>query len=840
MKKTLLSLLLIIVSVYAILLLGVQLGLLSSWLFLGAIPLPRGAAGFIRLIVILTIGGFLWWLRRRPVIASHAANAPWPDWRTRILETLVIAIVSFGVLAVMACSSSSGGRLARLSNLPPDQVRVYVGILAASAALLVIGLVLSLFGRTSLSICLTAIALSGHCFLTESSKLFPPFARSDPPQLIITLGDCDVVGAEVRINGVYLGKTPLKLSFDELSARIPHWNEPSKAENRIPVRVQNIRAPWENYTHFRNRWSKLDLTQARSLPSSPQGSNRDEVYCEFRYAGEVGGGGGFGGGSANYGPYWFRADVEFPQRQKRLDTLLNQARLADYKAGPPWFQAMETFHSDGWIALRKCFADEPQMRSILDDWAMWRYGFKQSPDADAAWRAFESICDEADSTGRYISGSVPGRAVELLVPHLPPERLVSRAEGLLRSVRLVSYSSTDMVDGGIWGMAAETSLHHWPLQPQPSESGHLSPGGFAVAHAVWKLDQLLDANGKAGPNIVEARVTPALIRVPWAIDYAIRLGGPDLDRFLLRQDWQADPNRMSFENTVYKHGKSVNRWLYMLANLRDPAGKQFRAQHPRELFALAADLLQHTFAGDIPDFLFLDLEQGSRSLAAQFWPQFQACVSGWTPYRVVDVQWKYLLRMEPISTVDDYVQVWRRATREQRDQCWYYAIEKLTDPKRRQVIDALADEIQRNFTPEQLNQLENTEWEGEGRLLRQIWRWQSAHSPQAEAEQVVAELRKPPNKRQHNSLSDFWLERVPPDHPIITMLAGAKEPELRTLVLCRPRACPTPANRRLLDTLLRDSDAAVRQAAERVRAELDQLAATPSSAFVSDPAASQP
>src|ERR1035437_6707149 len=157
-----------------------------------------------------------------------------------------------------------------------------------------------------------------------------------------------------------------------------------------------------------------------------------------------------GGGGGNRLTYAANTEigVEFPGRQKRLESLLNQARVKDYRVGPEWFAVMETYEEDGWNTLRKEGLEEAGLREVLRDWARWKYGLEKVRTTEEAWGAFEKICDEADGGREYLPTSVAGEAVALLVPKLRVESLIRRAEGVLRSLGSVDWGYMKWRFGG--------------------------------------------------------------------------------------------------------------------------------------------------------------------------------------------------------------------------------------------------------------------------------------------------------------------------------------------------------------------------------------------------------
>ena len=521
---------------------------------------------------------------------------------------------------------------------------------------------------------------------------------------------------------------------------------------------------------------------------------------------------------------------------------MNLARLNDYAPGSEWFEAMETYRSDGWIALRRAMDKEPGLAQVLDRWATWRYGLEQVTDTKAAWTVFERIRQEADQQQYYLTADIAGRAVELLTPKLDPDQLVRLARSIVRSTRLYSWSSWQMNSRGQFGMNASP----WGLPTGAEEyvTGYmaggrgeqrLAPGDYAVAHAVWMLAQELEAQDDTQPNIVERELVPPFLARHYhnlvLLRLAAQIGGPALDQYLLRQNWQAAPEDLPWgEKDRPNAVGEVNGWLYLLANLRSPTGRQFRQDNQPRLMEMADRLTQHMFSWSWDrslQFLFLDLEAGPSSLARRYWPRFQEAATR-EKHDALSLQYQYLLRMEPLSTVDMYVQCWKESRGDpgQFDE----ALDNFTKSsvpyhKRERIYEALADYIEGDVRNVEAA-YEPNEQKLRRDLLGHLGEKLRPITDEARARDLFIEIQAGSPKYLPANVA-AWLTHSAPGHPLVRLLANAKEPSLRLLVMGALREYPTPANRAILQKLLQDNDEQVRTAAQAVAAALTTLKETP-------------
>lgn len=784
------------------------------------------------------------------------------DRTSRIAEAIVLACAAAAIFVFTATNTSTGGRLLILDQFRPEFAATNVLVAAVMAIGVAVGILIVLTWRTAVGVliaaavlCCYGVLLNGPEHLLES--LAPEGSTIPDASLTFRLSSPDVDGAELWVNGVHLGTLPYETTFEDFYQKVPHWaEEPNEFKNRssmlfVPNRWHpessrpsgSYYSLWGEITipkqpeHWRVRNSRriMDLNERRKIEDADERSRT--YYAQVKLGDEWGGFNGGGSSSGGGGRYdRRRANVHFGfiflQRNARIEKLLDKARLSDYRPDAEWFKTMQTYKADGWLAVRKAMDEEPEMSQVLDAWAVWQYELDKVTDSESAWGAFERICKKVDKRQYYLTSDIAGRAVELLVPRLDTDRLARRALSTIRSTQSFGWYTWQMNDRTQFGFSYRpdglyTGANRLTGQWVGGRGGKLSPSDYAVAHAVWILDEMLDHQDDAQPNVIERKIVPTFIcwnfRSPSLLRVATKIGGPEIGRYLLRQRWRTKPEDLPYQEHISVHGEELNGWLYLLANLHSPAGRRFHMENENRLFEMADVLVNDMRMGwyDELDFLFEDLDRASESLAVKYWPRFRALASTKQPDTLL-FQYYYLVHMEPLSTVDMYVKCWRdyRADRS----CFYEALEVfdklvLRLDKREQILTALKRHVERNVS--------NVTGESDQQRLRKylLERMKEKlllQNDSRQAEDIFGEL-KVKNAKYKSENVAAWLEHAEPRHPLVKMLVDSNEPGLRMLVMGALKEHPIPANRAILQRLLRDSDERVRKAAEEVAAVLKAL-----------------
>jgi hypothetical protein len=197
-------------------------------------------------------------------------------------------------------------------------------------------------------------------------------------------------------------------------------------------------------------------------------------------------------------------------------------------------------------------------------------------------------------------------------------------------------------------------------------------------------------------------------------------------------------------------------------------------------------------------------------------------------WQAVKAMWQYLVRMEPVSTAQQYVDAWRPVTKNQWEN--QYAIPELASlppAKRQEVIDAIRKEVESD--PRFARGGSEEAWRGN--ILRAL---DDQLPNDVQARQIMEGLVRGGKDDPSPEKIALWLEHTRPDHPLVAMLSGADQPRLRLLAVGALREHPTPEQRKLLDKLLNDADPAVRSAAQAIAERLKALAAERPSRYASD------
>ncbi len=688
----------------------------AAWIG-GAVTLVIGAFAIARRLAVRFTG----W---RPAELSLPVDAPRPSVLSRRVESATVwliglALVGAGLLNVWWYGVD-------LDVVPLAQQRHEFVVLSVLAVMITGLALIGVVWRMGVSIVAIGVLLSAYFSLLDQGTISRRAANeADLAACPIEIRMEDgTVGANVWVNGVLLGQTPVKVTLADWM-RLPKWLDAPTAgpDGRDTTSMRASGGP---------RWITCVVKPDRrwTPATMPEG-----VY--FLWV-EIGGEPlrSAIASQANVsfdGVQWMASPIlilgQSPHWLTALDRLLDQARARDCRIESPdeWLAALHSFGEGGWRQAMRAAESEPLLNDMLVELLQREIGVTAATTQDEAWAIFERLERQATEARGYQSESRIGRSLELLLPHLDPERLARYAAGIVDELRWIpSARSWDVLKRGeqesvgraILPVASHEHESQTDGNARPTFStGYLTLSPVSVdvthfrrrdqlarlsflAHAVWRMDELLDREetDEAGDNVIERLVVSALLRR--GTEHAdvrqlvMRLGGSLEDQQFQRwfRDWRK--RRPGHE---FQFGPEFWR---MTQGDQSEAARRWRRQHPEEVVAFAEAIGFE----ENQDFYFgsSDADVTTESLSVRFWPKYRDRVMAMRrlpPVKKLAAMWRYLVRMEPHSTPEMYVSAWRTSGIElflanelQLDDAEIAT--RLSHEKRKAVIAALRAEAQ--------------------------------------------------------------------------------------------------------------------------------------------------
>ena len=785
-------------------------------------------SGFIQLLFLL----FLFLVVRvigLRVTKGKSISMPKTNNVTRIVEALII--FSAGLVCFINLSCFNDGMLLHLNQLRPDFAITHIIIAAIAIAFLLIAVLVTWFGKTSIAvIVMTIVFISYGVVITKAPFQGPGYimAKIAPkdswvPIVNYTFKVNDgLEGAEVWINGIYLGTTPFEMTGDEFYNKVPFLIEPPDGYEKAPEDV-----PQEEWKQPEGDWFKMMLVCLEEKDDiSSQGisylSDYKDYYAKIKYADEWGKNCmGNSGGSGDFNQYDYEVSLSGhfsvtdkleQESNERFNKLIQKARLAIYKVKSDWFETIDTYGGQGFRDIQKLATNEKEFLLILDTWTKWKYNISDNMTQKQANEIIDRICSEADAGGRYDTDGIERMALGLIYEKLNLDDMIKRYKKILNT-RVEKF------------------------QPQSWD---------LIRQAIELWDEKLDKEDAGKTNIIEKKIAPELILHGY-IERASSLGGPVIEKYL-QQMYQRDNKISGLELKDYEYvgGKRLNKWLYNLVFMKSPAAREFRQNHRDEVMELA-DLLVGSSSNsskEPPEFLFEDIELGQESMAYQYWPRYSVSVESSFPpwwYEKLTKRWHYLRRMGSLATEDMYIHCWNLAKKDRRsiiENDLLKVLNVLPNDKKISVTKVVLKELQDIADQERIKQnmqLNTQYYILEDYTVVAVKRFLALSGDEQSLEWLLSELNKGQNNNEYKRIKTTFHDENVSQHPLVEILVKSENPTLRVLPLEAIRRFPTAANREVLEQLLNDSDEEVRNAAQQVAAELEEIKNIPVSELVSKP-----
>lgn len=810
--------------------------------------------------------------RKLPATARHG------NLISRLSEMLMLACVAAVFITLMIWPRFERFDWWRIS---PDVAKAHTHFVIGLGCFALIGIAVGVLWR-SLGGFITVIAacIIGFFYMVRLVDPVRPFgiqtaaARSVVYTITVNgnQGPGSLEGVDVWVNDVHLGKTPIRTTLNRFLETVPYRSSrPDGVDDVISVHRRNYRSYSGWGTSEKHRLRSFTIPEMprddeftydlEKGPSAVWDAIRERAktttkhrtyYARFELGGHAGYGNSHGtgpgsGGGASGGIISYSRNVNFelvfPSRRESIEKLLDVARMNDYQVNGQWCAAMEAYGKQGWEALRNAaYLDwmntskehylssvepaptEKGLLKVMDYYASWRYGLDNVDDAKAAWKAFERLCRSVDRADYYSSDSIEGHALGLLIDKIDRERLVKAA---VKRVRKESFRMIGFYSHFKWGKGIFQS-------PRDPDDRHGPASDYLVCDAVWRLDRHLDKIDDSSPNIVERRVSKAIVACHSPHGYkamllACRIGGPDLIPYF--KECRAaylygdERFRIGYSTSTLN---DVDMWLNLMINVSGPEGRIFRTENKNDFEQILEDIVGGREGGGAIgfghlDFLSDDVSLGKECPAAKFWPKYSRIVKeskeDYHNYKLLRL-WQYLVRLEPVMGVDDYLESWRSTVDRQGDFRYALHLLDMVEARKRKVIaQALKQELE--LRPENILQRNKDEIDtNEIRYLQHVLDRIIAEINEVDfAAYVIEDLKK--YKSGLNIIE--WLIEQRSGHIVAEIMAKSDEDQLRQKAIILLKNHPTPERVEILKRLAVDSDDDVKLYAKEALAELEEI-----------------
>lgn len=779
--------------------------------------------------------------RRRAALPSSSSGV---ERSVRLVETIALACLTACIVVMIASLVPWLTKLESSGFQRQPGWQVAGGCVVACLGCLAVSLWRSTAVATfSLAVVLTVAASlavhARHAPLSETAQA--EFAKTPIP-VIITVEGIDR-SADVMLNGVRMGKTPVHTTVEDIQATVPVWED--VPEKFGPMRDSANRPCW---IPLSLSWSVLDGNPSRL-----------ELFAMFERDGQpltgYRGGSGSGGGR---GRAWVGSclqTVRFDPKtsNQETDRLLNIARLQDYAVDAAWVDAFVEMVPGSWQHLLRNLSNEPEL-SAVKTVVLRRYSrIDDVTDHESAWRLMDDISQRAVEERAFDFESIDAHTIEFLIherlEQLGQEELFARFEQALRQVGSLWHD--------VWYRYDDAGRRIAIHARDPGRINYVSDSNnwtdadarlHPLRHAVLRLDQRLDADaesrgkvtsGNAG-NFVERRVVPLLLcREMPEFDLASEIGGPVIEQFLLRHDWMRIPDSNApYSEDVRKFSQVAlvsNAWFHRLIRLNSPLGRKLRSDHQgRILGELNQFVRSRESTIDDDDHwavlgpCFVD-DDARELLATTFWPTFNRHATTWPDDGnfQVKLRWSYLMKMWPYSTVEQFADVYEASGLEDRiTGSSLPMVDRLPPDDVFRILDALiaaTKEREKNDTQRQVRARKYPRWKPIYEFHRERFERFQRELPCVAAAQRAVEHFLTLKEYQQNQTRERLIDLASRNAGWCEVFAKAESSEIRMMVPAATLQRPTPANRKSMKSLEDDESQSVRDSVVSVRAALAEL-----------------
>ena len=233
----------------------------------------RFAMGLIGwLVVTIAVVALLWLARRKgwtltgrryPSGRFLPSSAPSASRTARVVDAAVLGASGAIIIAIAATWRSTGGLMLMLDELQPQYATANIIMFVCAVVGAAVAVLITLLGRTVTVTITMAVVLIGYGLVLNGGDYpgswFLPKRVAEPVvEYTINISGSNVEGAELWVNGLFLGKTPYRTTLAEFEAEVPYWPQPPAdyETDKVEIPQYSCLSTWNQNAR---RWIRFEL-----------------------------------------------------------------------------------------------------------------------------------------------------------------------------------------------------------------------------------------------------------------------------------------------------------------------------------------------------------------------------------------------------------------------------------------------------------------------------------------------------------------------------------------------------------------------------------------------------
>ena len=238
------------------------------------------------------------------------------------------------------------------------------------------------------------------------------------------------LGIDVYCNGVHLGKTPVRISKEELYKEVKPWDRPPRQirlDMRAAAHQGDDRYFWANYYYVPDdvfdRWNEwppdFDRYRIGPLTEALKKIEATKYWWHFEKDGCVGlvPIANFAGGSSGSGGVTIitvSPQISFLSAELHLTAMLDELARTDYEASDEWIAHFRKYSGLLFMDFYKKAQANDKLQPTLDAIVRAEFGIPKDPTAADCARVVDEILDRVEKNGCFTAPSLESLAMDIV------------------------------------------------------------------------------------------------------------------------------------------------------------------------------------------------------------------------------------------------------------------------------------------------------------------------------------------------------------------------------------------------------------------------------------------